>query len=307
MRCSATRRLSVLTLVTLVAGTSARTGVAAQASAQTAPAQPSAPAADDTADACFGAAERAQPLLRQKRFREARVLLEVCARDACPHSARSDCREWLAEAIDAQSSIVIAAHEVRGSDDARAVRNVHGVRAVIDEALVVDSADQAPISIDPGRHRIRVERAGSDAVVLDVDVREGEKSRVIDVFWHLPDIAPTRPIPASVYVTGAIGIVATAVGAYFEIAGFSSRHQLDTTCRPARTCSQAQVDFARAQIGVGDAALGGGLLFFASAAILYFTRPAADTLRTRDETAWTLDVAPVGQGRGFYAGLRRGW
>jgi hypothetical protein len=307
MRCSATRRLSVLSLVSFTAAATATTGFAGQTSAQTAPAQPSAPTVDETADACFGAAERAQPLLRQKRFREARVLLEICARDTCPHSARSDCREWLAEAIDAQSSVVIAAHEVRGSGDGRTVRNVNGVRAVIDEALVIDGADQAPISIDPGRHRIRVERAGSDAVVLDVDVREGEKSRVIDVFWHLPDIAPFRPIPASVYVTGAIAIVASGVGAYFEIAGFSSRDQLDTSCRPRRDCTPAQVALARAQVGVGDAALGGGLLFFASAAILYFTRPVADAPPTKDHTAWTLDVAPVGPGRGFFAGVRRGW
>src|ERR1019366_9772271 len=58
---------------------------------------------DDVADACFGAAERAQPLLRQKKLREARAVLEVCARDGCPRVARSDCREWLPRATGAHT------------------------------------------------------------------------------------------------------------------------------------------------------------------------------------------------------------
>ena len=302
MRSSATRRLPALSLVSLMATMCVTT----RASAETAVPQQEVPAVDE-ADACFGAAERAQPLLRQKRFREARALLEVCARDTCPHAARSDCREWLAEAIDAQSSIVIAAHEVRGEGEARVVRTVHGVRAVIDEALVIDSADQAPISIDPGRHRLRLERPGVSSVVQDIDVREGEKSRIVDVFWHMPAVAESRPVPASVYVTGALGIVTTGIGAYFEIAGFSQRHQLDTTCKAMQNCSPEQVAFARAQMGVGDAALGGGILFLASAVVLYVTRPPADTLPTKDQTSWTLDVSPIGRSGGFFAGLRRSW
>jgi hypothetical protein len=302
MRFSAASRVVIFSLVSIAA----TGGFAARAAAQPAPAQPSPPAANDTADACFGAAERAQPLLRQKRFREARALLEVCAQDTCPHSARSDCREWLAETLDAQSSIIIAAYEVRGAGDSRSVRNVHGVRAVIDDALVVDAADQTSISIDPGRHRLRVERPGAEPVVQDIDVREGEKSRVIDIYWHVPEAALPRPVPASVYVTGAIGLVTTGVGIYFEIAGFSERHQLDITCRAGRSCTQAQVDFARAQIGVGDAAIGGGLIFLAGAAILYFTRPVADAPRTKD-AGWTLDVGPLGSAKGLFAHAHRSW
>ena len=48
-------------------------------------------------EVCFSAAERAQPLMKQKRMREARAELEVCARDLCPRAARNDCREWLAD------------------------------------------------------------------------------------------------------------------------------------------------------------------------------------------------------------------
>src|SRR5580704_12841449 len=43
---------------------------------------PAAAATDDTAEVCFSAAERAQPLLRQKKLREARAVLELCTREA---------------------------------------------------------------------------------------------------------------------------------------------------------------------------------------------------------------------------------
>src|SRR5579859_3756711 len=144
---------------------------------------PAATAPDETAEACFSAAERAQPLLRQKKLREARVLLESCARDLCPRLARSDCREWLAEATDAQPSIVIEAHEVRAQGP---MRDVNGARAVIDDAFVVDHLDATPIVIDPGHHRLRLERTdrpGADGIIQEIDVREGEKGRVIDVYW----------------------------------------------------------------------------------------------------------------------------
>ena len=289
MRCSSRRRLSVLLSTVAIA----MAGVTPPAHAQEAP----APAAPDLADACFSAAERAQPLLRQKKLREARALLESCARDACPRVARSDCREWLAEATDAQPSIVIAGHEVRGNGPAR---DVSGARAIIDDALVVDRVDTTPIVIDPGHHRLRVERAGADPIVSDIDIHEGEKGRVVDLYWHLAARAtPSRPIPASVFAAGAVGLVAIGAGAYFEASGLSQRHDLDTSCKPTATCTDAQVNSARTQVRVGDVAIGGGLLFLAGAVVLYLTRPATDTSPEKGQAAW-IDVLPGG----FVAGAR---
>jgi hypothetical protein len=264
----------------------------------TAPAAPAAAddaAASADADACFGAAERAQPLLRQKKLREARAVLEICARDGCPKVARSDCREWLAEAADAQPSIIIAGHEVAGAGVARVVRDVHGIRAVIDESLFVDRVDSTPIVIDPGRHRLRLERPGAEALVQDVDVREGEKGRIVDAFWHVASTAvPARPVPPSVYVMGGVGIAAAVVGASFEIAGLSQRGSLDSTCKATSSCTQAQVDSARAQLRVGDVALGGGILLLVGSAVLYFTRPASpspDAATAGQVTPWMGTVA----------------
>jgi len=276
-------------------GALATTGSVSTARAQAAPV---AATPDDAAEACFSAAERAQPLLRQKKLREARAVLEVCARDTCPRVARTDCREWLAEATDAQPSIVIAAHEIRGDGPPHDVR---GARAIIDDALVVDRVDATPIVIDPGHHRLRLERAGAEAVFQDVDIREGEKGRVIDVYWHVAvTVVPQRPVPLSAWVAGTVGVVATGVGAYFEISGLSQRHDLDESCRPTSTCTDSQVNSARTQLRVGDAAIGGGLLFLAGAVVLYFTRPATAPADEQDQGAGWIGVVPGG----FVAGAR---
>jgi hypothetical protein len=285
-------RSAALLSVAVIATTSAPLPARADA-------PPREPSPDDTAEACFGAAERAQPLLRQKKLREARVLLEACARDVCPRVARSDCREWLAEATDAQPSIVIEAHEIVGK---AAPRDVSGVRAVIDDALIVDHVDATPVVIDPGRHRLRLERPGADPLVQEIEVHEGEKARVVDVYWREADVAvPTRPVPPSVYVTGALGLVAAGVGAYFEASGLSRRHDLDA-CKP--TCPQSQVNSARTQTGVGDATLGGGLLLLTGALVLYLTRPTVDVPARKDRTSWMAPWVLAATPGGFYVGAR---
>jgi hypothetical protein len=287
MRFSSRRRPAVL----LSAATLAMAVQIPVAHAQQAP---PASTPDDTADACFSTAERAQPLLRQKKLREARALLESCARDACPRVARSDCREWLAEATDAQPSIVIEAHEVRGRGP---VRDVSAVRAIIDDAFVVDQVDATPIVIDPGHHRLRLERvdqARADPVVQEIDVREGEKGRVVDVYWHVAaTTVPSRPVPASVFVAGAVGLLAAGVGVYFEVSGLVQRHDLDMSCKPTATCTESQVNSARTQVRVGDIAVGGGLLFLATAGVLYLTRPATDTATLDGPIGW-IGVVPGG-------------
>lgn len=293
MRISSRRRPAVL----LSAATLAMTVRIPMARAQQAPATATP---DDTADACFSAAERAQPLLRQKKLREARALLESCVRDVCPRVARSDCREWLAEATDAQPSIVIEAHEVQGQGQ---IRDVNSARAIIDDALVVDHVDAMPIVIDPGHHRLRLERPGAAAVVQEIDVHEGEKGRVIDVYWHVAGaVAPSRPVPASVFVAAAVGLVASGVGAYFELSGLAERHDLDVSCRPTSTCTDSQVNTARTQVRVGDVSVGGGLLFLGTAMVLYLTRPTTDGVTHEGPTGW-IDVVPGGLAAGARGGF----
>ncbi len=281
------------------------TAILSVTSAAPAHAQESPPESgkSEEADACFGAAERAQPLLRQKRLREARALLEVCARDVCPRVARTDCKEWLAEATDAQPSIVIAAHELRGRDE---VRDIHGVRATIDSTLVLEAADASPISIDPGRHRIRLDWTGGGPIEQNVDVREGDRNRPIDFYWRAqPTMAPSpsRSIPATVFLTATLGTVALGVGGGFEVAGLSQRQKLDSSCQHTRTCAQTDVDSARNLTRVGDIALGASVVLLVSAAVLYVLRPVSEPAHAEGDTGWVLGPMPGGLVGGFRGNL----
>ncbi len=294
MPCSARgRRPQALLSVTLVLTVLARPARAQEASSE----------AD--AEACFDAAEKAQPLMRQKKLHEARAQLEMCARDVCPRVARADCRDWLTRLAVLQPSIVISAHETRGNE----TRDVYGVRLIIDDAIVVGRVDSKPIEIDPGPHRLRLERSGVAMVEQDVSVEEGDKARVVDVYWHVsdpvgpphPDPVPSAPTPSSVYVLGALGLGVLGAGTYFEVAGLSRRSQLDGSCKTTRSCASSEVDTARNLTRAGDVALGAGALMLVGAAIVYFTRPAvASRPRHEEEVGWTLAAAPGG----FIAGVQ---
>ena len=262
----------------------------------------------DESDACFTAAERAQPLMRQKRLREARAELEMCARDTCPRVARSDCRSWLANVINEQPTVIIDGHEVRGTE----VRDVHGIRATIDGAIIVENADATPVAIDPGPHRLHLERQGGvDALEQDVDIREGEKGRVIHVYWRGPArkdepiaFAPPPPIPPGVFVLGGLGVAAAGVGATFEFLGFNKRATLDDMpCKKSMTCLLSQVTDAQETMRVGDITLGAAVVLFAAAGYLYFTRPTANTSLRSGTITWALGGTP----RAFSAGLKATW
>jgi hypothetical protein len=245
-------------------------------------------------DACFTAAERAQPLMREKRLREARAELEICARDVCPRVARTDCRNWLADVTSEQPTIVIAPHEVRGT----AVHDVHGIRAIVDGAILAENADTAPMAIDPGRHRLHLERPGADPLEQDIDIREGEKGRVVHVYWRGPGPVPmpsfARETPPAVYLLGTLGVGAAAVGTYFEIAGLSRRADLNGSCQATRTCVQSDVNAARDLTRVGDVTIGAGVLLLLSAGYLYLTRPVVSTSSRTRQTRWALSASPAG-------------
>jgi hypothetical protein len=255
----------------------------------------------DESEACLTAAERAQPLMRQKRLREARAELEMCARDVCPRIARTDCRSWLADVVSEQPSIVIAAHEVRGTE----VHDVHGVRAIIDGAIAADNVDAMRVVVDPGPHRLHLERAGAEALEQEIDVREGDKDRIVHVYWRAPAAAaPPRPgIPTGLLVAGVGGLAAVGAGTYLEITGLVRRAELGSSCQLNRTCAQSQVDAARNLTRAGDITIGAGLLVLACAAYLYFARPAGSPPVRTDQLTWTLGPAAGG----VTAWVKSGW
>jgi hypothetical protein len=255
---------------------------------------------DEASDLCFSAAERAQPLMREKRLREARSELETCARDECPRAARADCRGWLADVARQEPSIVISAHEIRGS----LMHDLHGVRAIVDGTVAAESADDTPLVVDPGPHHLQLERPGAAPIERSIDVREGEKRRLVNVYWWAP--AETSPsgarTPLAAYVLGGVGVVAVGAGTFLEVGGLVRRGEL-ANCRKTRTCLQSDVDTAHHLALAGDASLGIGIALLAGALVLDLIRPATGPLQPNDTRGWIVGFAD----RSWLAGLQRVW
>jgi hypothetical protein len=265
-------------------------GIGAAAPAR---AQDERPAPDS--EACFSAAEQAQPLMKQRKLHAAQRQLEVCAHEACPKAARTDCRGWLADVTRAQPTVLFVAREERPSGASRAVDDV---RVSVDGELLVQARlEPNPIVLDPGVHVLTFEHAGFDPVEQRIDVREGERNREIDVVFRSmaggpralaappPPAAPpsppmsaaaevltTRPVPVTVYAFAGMAVVALGVGVVMESLGLSDRAHLVDTCKPTRSCDPSDVDAARGRVLAGDIALGVSALLFAGSATFYFTR-----------------------------------
>jgi hypothetical protein len=276
-----------------------------------------------TVEACFSAAEQAQPLMKQRKLRAARRQLEVCAREECPRAARNDCRTWLADVTHAEPTIVFVAREQRPDGESVAIEDV---RVSADGEVIVPSRlDGRALAFDPGVHTLTFEHAGFDPVEQRIDVREGERDRQMDVVFRAspthgataPSLPrpvvdrdepeppleagpPSRPVPGLVYGLGAVAIVALGAGITLEAIGLSNRSHLESTCQPTRTCNPSDVSAARTRVAVGDAALGASALLFAGAALVYFTRDPAST-----SSATHLRLGPVGAGVG--AGIEGPW
>ncbi len=246
------------------------------------------------AEACFSAAEQAQPLMKQHKLRAAQRHLEACARESCPRAARTDCRAWLADVTRAVPTVVFVAREERPSGESRAIDDV---RVSVDgEALGGAHLDVSAVPLDPGVHTLTFVHPGFDPVEQRIDVREGERDRQVDVVFRAtgplvvgappapprpgpppeppatPEEPTSRPAPLVVYGLAGAGVVAVGIGIVMEGLGLSARSHLVDTCQPTRSCAPSDVDSARNRVMAGDIALGVGALLFAGSAYLYFTR-----------------------------------
>lgn len=250
------------------------------------------------AEACFSAAEAAQPLMKQRKLRAAQEKLAICARDACPKAARTDCRAWLDEVLRVQPTVVLVAYEERDGD----ARSVDDARAAIDGDAAAPLG-AAAIALDPGAHVVRFERAGFDPIEQRVVLREEEKGRRVEAIFHLrptvppapttdttssspsgparppaPPAAPApAPMPVASYLLGGAGTVALVGGIFFEAKGLSDRAHLESTCGAARACAKTDVDAARTRVTIGDVALGASVILLASAVYAYVTREPAQS------------------------------
>ena len=118
-------------------------------------------------EACFSAAEQAQPLMKQRKLRAARRYLQVCAREECPRAARTDCRNWLADVTRAEPTLVFVAREERPDGESSAVEDV---RVSVDGEVIV------PARLDGRRAGARSGRAHARPSSTPASIRSSSGS-----------------------------------------------------------------------------------------------------------------------------------
>lgn len=259
------------------------------------PALASAGEADKAA--CADAYKSAQTQRKSGSLKAARESLLVCVSDRCPAVVQPDCMRWLTEVEAAQPSLTFAA---KGSDG----KDVVDVRVFLDDNLLTDALDGKSLTIDPGSHRLKFERAGETPIEQVVVVREGEKNRLVAVSWakDLPRSgsegsggAANTGTPPAVWILGAVGVAGLATFGTFAAIGMSRRSNLKDQC--FGNCAQSDVDSIKTDFLIADIGLGVGVVGLGVATALFFSNRSSGGEKTA--SSHVLDTKKVASGPTF--------
>ena len=260
---------------------------------------------------CANAADQAQSLRDEGKYRRAREQMLVCARDVCPGPIKNDCGKWLGEVDRDAPSVVFGARDSKGTD-------VFDVKVSMDGATIQEKLDGKPVLVDSGEHTFKFESKEGNVKEERVLLRAAEKARLITATFA-PVAAATAKVGATpdadngrskdngwivpVAVAGGVGVVSLALFAGLGLSGQSKVDDLQK-CKP--NCAQDDVDSARTKLIVADVFLGVGVVALGVGAYLFFTRPKGETkAHARDERGLFRSLR-LDAGRtagGGYAGL----
>jgi hypothetical protein len=242
-----------------------------------------APAGANDAEMCAKAYERGQELRLGHKLAAAREDFLVCARPMCPKAARDDCSKWLGEVEASLAGVVVRASQAGAAfDDAR---------VLVDGAVAAERIDARPITLDPGKHVVRVEPRGCAPHQSEVTVASGRTETVaFDVCGEPKPVAPVTVVvkhpPIATFVFGGLGIAALATFAIVGGVGASDANNLKNTCYPG--CPQSDVDRANTELAIADVALGITVACAAIATVWWLVAPRTTT-KTVALTSWRLE------------------
>jgi len=262
--------------------------------------------------ACLAAYDETQKLKKSGKLLAAKKQALVCAQSECPAVVRDDCTSWSVELDKSTPSIVLVVTDADGKD-------ITDAKAFIDGEEVTSHKEGKAIALDPGSHKLRVERVGYDTIEQELVAHEGDKNRSIAVKFPkkggdeappkaTPEPPPAdstpktvttaRPVPASAWLLAGVGVIGLAGFVTFGSMGNSKKSDLDARgCKP--DCPSADVDAAKRDYLIADVALGVGVISLGVAAVLVLTRgeetvpasgkvPSVDVALGRSSAAATL-------------------
>ncbi len=237
---------------------------------------------------CVSSHVEAQKLRNDGKLVAAREQLLVCASEECMKAVSKDCAGWLEEVNAAVPSVVIVATDAAGAETL-------DVRVLVNGELLVERLTGTALNVDPGALVFRFEIEGQEPIERQVVVREGERSKRIEVSFATPQPAavPTTPTrtadvdqdarpeptdapgaPIVAYALGGVGVLALGGSAFFWLSSESAVSDLEKSgCAPA--CERSDVDAIEQKRLVGDILLGVGIASLGVATYLYLDRPSA--------------------------------
>jgi hypothetical protein len=247
----------------------------------------------DEREQCASAADQAQQLRDDGKYRRAREQLLICARDVCPGPIKKDCLDWLAQLDNLAPTIVFTAKE--GKND------LIDVKVTMDGLPITERLDGKPIPVDLGEHTFKFEHSGK-IEEQKVVIGAGQKGRNISVVFGAPGPTPPPPPPPGgdsssggsivpAVVVGGIGVLAIGSFAIFGIGGKNDVDDLQK-CKPH--CPESDVNSARTKLIVADISLGIGIVALGVATYMFLTRPKIDLdTKTTGGASWLrFDVGP---------------
>jgi hypothetical protein len=251
--------------------------VSASAGAQEAPVAAAVPASAPSAELasapkaeCVGQLDRAQSLQTARKLRDARASYVSCSAVTCPELVREDCSRSLVELDAAMPSVVFSAR-ADGHD-------VTDARVVLDGEAVASALDGHAVTLDPGAHVVRFERAGGGVSEVRLVAREGEKNRAVAAAFvsstprelEKPKLESGR-FPILPVVLGGTGLLALGGSFYVRLNADSQADHLRSSCAPS--CDQSSRDALSDKLVVANVALGVGIGFIALAAATWLFDP----------------------------------
>lgn len=230
----------------------------------------------DDREQCASAADQAQQLRDEGKYRRAREQLIVCARDVCPAPIKRDCLEWLTQVESTAPTVVFGAKD--------GTKDLSDVKVFVDGAAVTERLDGKPVQMDLGKHTVKFEYQGQTKEE-EVIIGAGQKNRNVTVTFSggaagpAGPTGPTGPAPAEggggslvpAIIVGGVGVLALGSFAIFGLGGKSDVSDLEKTCKPH--CAQSDVDAAKTKLLIADISLGVGIVALGVATYLVITRP----------------------------------
>jgi hypothetical protein len=254
--------------------------------------------------ACVQASDKAQQLRVAGKLVAARSALTQCVADACPNVVREACSQWLGEVNASLPSIVIGAKDSEGKD-------LLDLRVSIDGELVTEHLGGRALPIDPGRHKMRYEKADGAVVEEEILVGEGTKNRPVSVVFPgpAPAVVPASGVPAGAVATHRVAstgntvagtiLVAAGVGAlgtalYLDLSATSDINSFKTTCAPH--CSTSQVNAEELKYDMAGVTLGVGIVAVGIATYVFLGHPFGDTVPVTATSRLRVVPSPHGSG-----------